>query len=76
MGETDRAALEARLAERRAALADLSAEIAEIEAALGGAVSPLAPDAFPEMPAVPGLRLAAGHAGVKYRDRDDVMLAE
>ncbi|MEM1275615.1 MAG: bifunctional glutamate N-acetyltransferase/amino-acid acetyltransferase ArgJ [Pseudomonadota bacterium] len=47
-----------------------------MEAALGGAVSPLAPDAFPEMPAVPGLRLAAGHAGVKYRDRDDVMLAE
>jgi glutamate N-acetyltransferase/amino-acid N-acetyltransferase len=40
------------------------------------AVSPFAPARFPDLPAVRGVRLAAGHAGVRYRDRDDVMLAE
>ena len=40
------------------------------------AVSPFAPAAFPTLPTVRGVRLAAGHAGVRYRDRDDVMLAE
>lgn len=37
--------------------------------------SPLAPSAFPALPAIKGLRLAAGAAGVKYQGRDDVMLA-
>ncbi len=36
--------------------------------------SPLAPDRFPEMPAVPGLRLAAMAAALRYRDRDDLAL--
>jgi glutamate N-acetyltransferase/amino-acid N-acetyltransferase len=40
------------------------------------AVSPFAPAAFPALPAVRGVRLAGGRAGVRYRDRDDVMLAE
>ena len=39
-------------------------------------ISPLAPAAFPAMPAVKGLRLAAAAAGIRYRGRDDVMLAE
>jgi len=39
-------------------------------------VSPLAPTGFPDLPAIGGLRLAAGEAGVKYRGRADVMLAE
>jgi len=39
------------------------------------AVSPFAPAAFPALPAVRGVRLAGGRAGVRYRDRDDVMLA-
>jgi len=38
-------------------------------------ISPLAPDAFPELPTVPGVRLATGACGVKYRDRTDVLLA-
>ncbi|PIV73545.1 MAG: bifunctional ornithine acetyltransferase/N-acetylglutamate synthase [Rhodobacteraceae bacterium CG17_big_fil_post_rev_8_21_14_2_50_65_11] len=43
----------------------------------GPAVSPLAPTAgFPAMPAIDGVRLSAAPAGVKYTDRDDVMLAE
>ncbi len=40
------------------------------------AVSPFAPAAFPTLPAVRGVRLASGHAGVRYRERDDIMLAE
>ena len=39
-------------------------------------VSPLAPAAFPAMPAVKGLRLATAAAGIRYTGRDDVMLAE
>ncbi|MFO7920515.1 MAG: bifunctional glutamate N-acetyltransferase/amino-acid acetyltransferase ArgJ [Nioella sp.] len=43
----------------------------------GPAVSPLAPKAgFPAIPAIDGVRLSATAAGVKYKGRDDVMLAE
>ena len=38
-------------------------------------VSPLAPTSFPDLPIVKGARFAAAAAGVKYRDRPDVMLA-
>jgi len=37
--------------------------------------SPLAPRAFPQLPVIKGLRLSAGAAGVKYKGRNDVMLA-
>ncbi len=40
------------------------------------AVSPLAPERFPELPPIPGVRLAAYAAGVRYAGRDDLMLAE
>jgi glutamate N-acetyltransferase/amino-acid N-acetyltransferase len=36
-------------------------------------VSPLAPARFPDMPPVRGMRLAAGAAGLRYRDRDDLL---
>lgn len=40
-------------------------------------ISPLAPkDGFPELPVVPGVRFATVAAGVKYKDRADLMLAE
>jgi glutamate N-acetyltransferase/amino-acid N-acetyltransferase len=39
------------------------------------AVSPFAPSAFPALPVVKGVRLAAAAAGVRYKGRDDVMLA-
>jgi glutamate N-acetyltransferase/amino-acid N-acetyltransferase len=39
-------------------------------------VSPLAPAAFPALPAIDGVRFAAAEAGVRYRGRLDVMLAE
>jgi glutamate N-acetyltransferase / amino-acid N-acetyltransferase len=42
-----------------------------------GQVSPLAPPGgFPDLPPVAGVRLSAAKAGVRYRDRLDVMLAE
>src|SRR5437660_2289899 len=40
------------------------------------AVSPLAPARFPELPPIPGVRLAACEAGVRYKGRTDLMLAE
>src|ERR1700692_3851194 len=40
------------------------------------AISPLAPDRFPDLPPIPGVRLAAYAAGVRYEGRDDLMLAE
>ena len=39
------------------------------------AVSPLAPAAFPDLPIVDGVTFATAAAGVKYENRDDVMLA-
>lgn len=38
-------------------------------------VSPLAPAAFPALPVIAGVRFATAAAGVKYKDRTDVMLA-
>ncbi|MBT8411096.1 MAG: bifunctional glutamate N-acetyltransferase/amino-acid acetyltransferase ArgJ [Octadecabacter sp.] len=38
--------------------------------------SPLAPARFPDLPVIEGLRFASGAAGVRYKDRTDVMLAE
>jgi glutamate N-acetyltransferase/amino-acid N-acetyltransferase len=40
------------------------------------AVSPLAPARFPDLPVIEGVRFASGAAGVKYKDRLDVMLVE
>jgi glutamate N-acetyltransferase/amino-acid N-acetyltransferase len=39
-------------------------------------VSPLAPAAFPALPVIDGVRFAAIAAGVRYKNRTDVMLAE
>ena len=38
-------------------------------------ISPLAPASFPDLPAIDGVTFAAAAAGVKYKDRTDVMLA-
>src|SRR3974390_482936 len=42
---------------------------------MGPTISPLAPKTFPALPAIAGVRLATAAAGVRYRDRTDVMLA-
>ncbi len=41
----------------------------------GKAISPLAPKSFAHLPPLAGVRLATGEAGIKYRDRTDVLLA-
>ncbi len=38
--------------------------------------SPLAPDRFPDMPAVAGVRLGTHACGIRYRGRDDLFVAE
>ena len=37
-------------------------------------VSPLAPAAFPELPAIAGVSLAAAETGIRYKNRPDVLL--
>src|ERR1700732_36680 len=39
------------------------------------AVSPLAPTNVPDMPVIAGVKLATGAAGIRYKDRTDVLLA-
>jgi glutamate N-acetyltransferase / amino-acid N-acetyltransferase len=39
-------------------------------------ISPLAPERFPELAPIPGVRLAAFACGIRYTGRDDLMLAE
>jgi glutamate N-acetyltransferase/amino-acid N-acetyltransferase len=43
--------------------------------AAGHAVSPLAPKRFRSLRPLAGLRFATGRAGIKYRDRTDVLMA-
>ncbi len=38
-------------------------------------VSPLAPASFPTLPVIPGVRFATTNSGIRYKGRDDVMLA-
>lgn len=41
----------------------------------GPQVSPLAPQAFPDLPLIKGARFSVAQAGVRYKGRTDVMLA-
>src|SRR5215468_1797526 len=38
-------------------------------------ISPFAPSRLPDMPVVPGVKLAACEAGIRYKNRSDLMLA-
>ena len=38
-------------------------------------VSPLAPTSVPELPPIAGVRLATAAAGIRYKNRTDVLLA-
>jgi glutamate N-acetyltransferase/amino-acid N-acetyltransferase len=42
---------------------------------MSSSVSPLAPTDVPEMPAIAGVRLATAEAGIRYKNRTDVLLA-
>ncbi len=64
---------------KRAQIAELEAEIDAHRRALGQVPgrSPFAPERFPELPVIDGVRFAAVSAGVRYKTgRLDVMLAE
>jgi glutamate N-acetyltransferase/amino-acid N-acetyltransferase len=39
------------------------------------AVSPLAPESVPDLPEIAGVRLSTAAAGIRYKDRTDVLLA-
>lgn len=41
---------------------------------MSASVSPLAPKSYPDMPAVRGVRMATAAAGIKYKNRTDVLL--
>ena len=41
---------------------------------MSATVSPLAPKSYPEMPVIRGLRMATAAAGIKYKNRTDVLL--
>src|SRR4051812_4773923 len=45
-------------------------------AQMSSAVSPLAPTEIPEMPAIAGVRLATAAAGIRYKNRTDVLLVQ
>ncbi|WP_342736857.1 bifunctional glutamate N-acetyltransferase/amino-acid acetyltransferase ArgJ [Bradyrhizobium sp. B117] len=42
---------------------------------MSSAVSPLAPKNVPDMPVIAGVRLATAEAGIRYKNRTDVLLA-
>jgi glutamate N-acetyltransferase / amino-acid N-acetyltransferase len=42
---------------------------------MSSTVSPLAPKHVPDMPAIAGVRLATAEAGIRYKNRTDVLLA-
>ncbi|WP_441239006.1 bifunctional glutamate N-acetyltransferase/amino-acid acetyltransferase ArgJ [Bradyrhizobium sp. 930_D9_N1_4] len=42
---------------------------------MSSAVSPLAPTSVPDMPTIAGVRLATAEAGIRYKNRTDVLLA-
>ena len=41
---------------------------------MSAAVSPLAPKSYPTMPAIEGVRMATAAAGIKYKNRTDVLM--
>src|SRR5689334_11878535 len=45
------------------------------KAAAGTERSPLAPTAFPALPPIAGVRIASGRAGIRYKDRSDILWA-
>ncbi|MFD1913575.1 bifunctional glutamate N-acetyltransferase/amino-acid acetyltransferase ArgJ [Halodurantibacterium flavum] len=71
-----KAKLKAEAKGLRKKLKALKADVAATapKAAKGHSVSPLAPAAFPQLPVIAGVEFATAEAGVRYRNRTDVML--
>ena len=69
-----KAKLKHKVSKLKTKIRGLKAELTTRKADTG--ISPLAPAlGFPTLPEINGVTYAAGAAGVKYRERDDVMLA-
>ena len=69
-----KAKLKHKISKLKTKIRGLKAELNTRKADTG--ISPLAPAlGFPTLPEINGVTYAAGAAGVKYRERDDVMLA-
>src|SRR5690242_11190615 len=49
--------------------------LVDCDPTMSTSVSPLAPVHVPDMPAIPGVRLATAAAGIRYAERTDVLLA-
>ena len=64
---------EIRLA-RRYGLRHRSLSISPIRGPMSATISPLAPKKYPAMPAIDGVRIATAEAGIKYRNRTDLLL--
>ena len=41
---------------------------------MSATISPLAPKSYPTLPAIEGVRLATAAAGIRYKNRTDVLL--
>ena len=41
---------------------------------MSAALSPLAPTHYPELPPIEGVRFATAEAGIRYKNRTDVLL--
>src|SRR5258708_17620718 len=54
---------------------DGSASLSIRRLIMSTAISPLAPTVVPDMPVIPGVKLATAAAGIRYKDRTDVLLA-
>src|SRR5262249_43506100 len=52
-----------------------SARRAEAVARAMATPSPLAPERFPDLPPIAGVRLASAACGIRYQDRTDLMVA-
>ncbi|TIT86633.1 MAG: bifunctional ornithine acetyltransferase/N-acetylglutamate synthase, partial [Mesorhizobium sp.] len=40
---------------------------------MSATISPLAPKKYPKMPVIEGVRIATAEAGIKYRNRTDLL---
>ncbi|HVU19249.1 MAG TPA: bifunctional glutamate N-acetyltransferase/amino-acid acetyltransferase ArgJ [Rhizomicrobium sp.] len=56
-------------------MARIPGKTGKVTAKASHPVSPLAPKAFAKLPPLAGVRLATGAAGVRYKDRTDVLVA-
>lgn len=74
MGKTDWKAEAKALKKKVAKLKAQSKAAPEAAVTPAKLVSPLAPEAFPALPVIGGVEFAAVEAGVRYRNRKDVML--